>query len=252
MTDKEFEGKVAVVTGGALGIGYACAAKLAGSGAKVVLADLNEESGLRAVEEIQGEGGEVVFTRVDVGQPEQVAAMVETAIQHFGRLDIAVNNAGIGGEQAPTGSYSLEAWQQVININLNSVFYSMRYEIPRMLETGGGAIVNMSSILGSVGFANSAAYVAAKHGVNGLTQSAALEYAKLGIRVNAVGPGFIRTPMIENNLDEASQEAISALHPVGRMGEAQEVADLVAFLCSDKASFITGAYYLVDGGYTAQ
>jgi NAD(P)-dependent dehydrogenase (short-subunit alcohol dehydrogenase family) len=178
--------------------------------------------------------------------------MVDAAIQAFGRLDIAINNAGIGGESNPTGAYSIDGWRKVIDINLNSVFYCLRYEIPRMLESGGGAIVNMASILGAVGFANSPAYVAAKHGVVGLTKSAALEYAKQGIRINSVGPGFITTPLVAGGLDEATQAALSGLHALGRMGEPQEVANLVVFLCSDQASFLTGGYYLVDGGYTAQ
>ncbi len=252
MADGQFEGKVAIVTGGASGIGAACSTTLARGGARIVVADLNEEEGNRVVSDIKANGGDAIFTRTDVARTEDVEAMVDAAIQSFGRLDIAVNNAGIGGESNPTADYSIDGWRKVIDINLNSVFYCMRYEIPRMLESGGGAIVNMASILGTVGFANSPAYVAAKHGVVGLTKSAALEYAKQGIRINSVGPGFIVTPLVASGLDEAAQMAISGLHAVGRMGEPQEVANLVVFLCSDQASFLTGGYYLADGGYTAQ
>jgi NAD(P)-dependent dehydrogenase (short-subunit alcohol dehydrogenase family) len=252
MADRQFDGKVAIVTGGASGIGYACALTFARGGAKVVVADMDQEGGNRAVAEIKAAGGDAIFTRTDVSRPDAVEAMVAAAIESFGRLDIAVNNAGIGGEAAPVGDYTIEGWNRVININLTGVFYCMRYEIPRMLETGGGVIVNMASILGTVGFAMSSAYVAAKHGVLGLTKTAALEYAKQGIRVNSVGPGFIMTPLISSAMDEATQAMISGMHPLGRMGEAQEVADLVIFLCSDQASFMTGGYYLVDGGFTAQ
>jgi NAD(P)-dependent dehydrogenase (short-subunit alcohol dehydrogenase family) len=170
----------------------------------------------------------------------------------FGRLDIAVNNAGIGADSAPTGSHSIEGWQRGININLNSVFACLRYEIPRMRESGGGSIVNMASIRGSIGIAHSPAYVAAKHGVVGLTRSAALEYPRHGIGVNSVGPGFIVIHLIERRMDNETQAAIRGLPATGRMGEPQEVADLAPFLCSVQVSFMTGGYDLVHGGYTAQ
>lgn len=180
-----------------------------------------------------------------------VAKMVDDTVAAFGRLDIAVNNAGVGGESNPTGDYSIEGWLKVIDVNLNGVFYCLRDEIQAMLKNGGGTIVNMASILGTVGFANSPAYVAAKHGIVGLTKTAALEYGRQGIRINSVGPGFIRTPLLDA-LDEPTQTYLAGLHAMGRMGESEEVSALVAFLCSDEASFLTGGYYLVDGGYTAQ
>ncbi|HKS69629.1 MAG TPA: SDR family oxidoreductase [Ktedonobacterales bacterium] len=247
-----FQGKTALVTGGASGIGEACVLTFARGGANVVVADLNEELGAKVVTAANQAGGSARFVHADVGDPASVQRMVDAALQAFGRLDMAVNNAGIGGEQNPTGEYSVEGWQKVININLNGVFYCMRYEIPAMLRQGSGAIVNMASILGTVGFANSPAYVAAKHGILGLTKSAALEYSRQGLRINSVGPGFIKTPLLADSLDEQTQLYLSGLHAIGRMGEPEEVAALVAFLCSDDASFISGGYYLVDGGYTAQ
>jgi NAD(P)-dependent dehydrogenase (short-subunit alcohol dehydrogenase family) len=251
MNGQQFNSKVALVTGGASGIGEACVLTFARGGAKVVIVDLNGELGEKAVTAVKQAGGDAIFLRVDVSDPEAVEKMVADTVAAFGRLDIAVNNAGIGGELNPTGNYSVEDWHRVIDINLNSVFYCMRYQIPQMLKQGNGSIVNMSSILGAVGIANSPAYVAAKHGIVGLTKTAALEYGKQGLRINAVGPAFIKTPLL-NALDEQTQAYLSGLHAVGRMGEAKEVANLVAFLCSDQASFLTGGYYLVDGGYTAQ
>jgi NAD(P)-dependent dehydrogenase (short-subunit alcohol dehydrogenase family) len=252
MVQHDYNGKVAIVTGGGSGIGEACALTFARSGAKVVVADFDEDGGKRVTEKIVSDGGEATFVTVDVSKPEQNEAMVASAVETYGGLHVAVNNAGIGGAQASTGEYPIESWQQVLEVNLSGVFYGMRYEIPAMLTSGGGAIVNMASILGSVAFASSVAYVAAKHGVVGLTKTAAVEYSSQGIRVNSVGPGFINTPLLENNLDQETLAALASMHPIGRLGEAQEVADLVAFLGSDAASFCTGGYYLVDGAYTAQ
>jgi NAD(P)-dependent dehydrogenase (short-subunit alcohol dehydrogenase family) len=252
MTKYDFSGKVALVTGAASGIGEACAHTLVGSGAKVIVADFDTASGEAVTEKIATEGGKASFFKVDVSMPEQTEAMVKFAIDTYGRLDVAVNNAGIGGAQAPTGEHSIDDWKKVVDVNLNGVFYGLRYEIPAILESGGGSIVNMASILGSVGFSNSPAYVAAKHGVVGLTKAAAVEYAALGVRINSVGPGFIHTPLLDDNLDEETQGAIATMHPIQRMGSSQEVANLVAFFCSDEAAFCTGGYYLVDGGYTAQ
>lgn len=252
MAPYDFTNKVAIVTGGGSGIGEACAHTIARLGANLVVADFDDANGRRVADAIKTAGGTASFVRVDVSDPTQVEEMVAQTVDIFGGLNVAVNNAGIGGAQAPTGEYPLDSWRQVMGVNLDGVFYGMRYEIPAMLESGGGSIVNMASILGSVGFANSLAYVAAKHGVLGLTKTAAIEYSAKGIRVNSVGPGFIRTPLLEANLDEPTLGAIASMHPIQRLGEAREVADLVAFLCSDEASFCTGGYYLVDGAYTAQ
>lgn len=244
--------KVAIVTGGGSGIGEACVQKLAESGASIIVADVDEENGERVAESVNSKDGNATFIYADVSNPKSVEEMVNKTIETYAQLDIAVNNAGIGGDQSMVGDYSINSWQQVIDINLNGVFYCMRYQIPQMLKQSGGAIVNMASILGTVGFATSSAYVAAKHGVVGLTKSAALEYSAQGVRVNAVGPGFIKTPLLEANLDEETTAMLVERHPIGRMGEADEVADLVTFLCSAQASFITGSYYTIDGAYTAQ
>ena len=252
MATYDYSNKVAIVTGGGSGIGEACAQTLSRAGASVVVADYDEEGGRRVTDVINAEGGKATFALVDVSDPAQVEAMVTTAVDTYGGLHVAVNNAGIGGAQAPTGEYPLDSWRQVIGVNLDGVFYCMRYELPAMLQAGGGSIINMASILGSVGFANSSAYVSAKHAVVGLTKTAAIEYSPQGVRVNSVGPGFIRTPLLDANLDEATLGAVAGMHPIQRLGTAQEVADLVAFLGSDEASFCTGGYYLVDGAYTAQ
>lgn len=247
-----FDDKVALVTGGGSGIGEACALTFAEGGAKVVVADIDVKNGERVAQAITDKGGSALFVRVNTAQASDVEAMVRSAVSTYGKLDIAVNNAGIGGESNGTGAYSLESWHKVIDVNLHGVFYGLRYQIPAMLESGGGAIVNMASILGSVGFANSPAYVASKHAVVGLTKSAAIEYSAQGIRINSVGPGFIVTPLLEGALDDAATQAISQMHPIGRMGQSQEVANLVCFLCSSAASFMTGGYYVVDGAYTSQ
>lgn len=252
MTKYDYEGKVAIVTGAGSGIGEACAILMASAGAKVVVADFDEDGGNRVAEAISKEGWTASFFNADVSKPDQVEAMVKYAVDTYGGLHVAVNNAGIGGAQALTGEYPLDSWQQVIDVNLSGVFYGLRYEIPAMLESGGGSIVNMASILGSVGFANASAYVAAKHGVVGLSKNAALEYASSGVRVNSVGPAFIQTPLLDKNLDDEMLAALSGMHPIQRLGQSEEVANLVGFLCSDDASFCTGGYYLVDGGYTSQ
>jgi NAD(P)-dependent dehydrogenase (short-subunit alcohol dehydrogenase family) len=251
MAQHDYTGKVTLVTGGGSGIGESCALTFARSGAQVIVADYDKDAGDRVTEAIRAEGLDATFVEVDVSKPEQIEATVMKAIETYGGLHVAVNNAGIGGAQALTGEYPIDSWQQVVEVNLSGVFYCMRYEIPAMLDSGGGSIVNMASILGSVGFANSPAYVAAKHGVVGLTKTAAIEYSAQGIRVNSVGPGFINTPLLADNLDAETLEVIAGMHPIGRLGESQEVADLVAFLGSDEASFCTGGYYLVDGAYTA-
>lgn len=247
------DGKVVIVTGGGSGIGQAACRLYAREGARVVVSDIDEKGGQEMVESIQKMNGDAMFVRGDVSKPEDCKTMVEAALAKFGRLDIAFNNAGIGGEANLTGDYSVEGWQKVIAINLSGVFYCMRYEIPAMLESGGGVIVNMASILGQVAFEKSSAYVAAKHGVVGLTKNAAVEYAKQNLRVNAVGPAFISTPLIAG-IEENTQarDLLISLHPIGRLGEPEEVAELVIWLSSDKASFVTGAYYAIDGGYLAR
>ncbi|MET9499156.1 SDR family NAD(P)-dependent oxidoreductase [Streptomyces sp. NPDC006552] len=247
----EFAGRTALVTGAASGIGLATARRLGRGGANVVIADYDEQGAEEAAEALRSEGVAAAAVTLDVTRPASVEAAVGFTVDTFGGLDLAVNNAGIGGASAPTGAYDIEVYDRVIRTNLDGVFYSMRYELPVMAAAGkGGAIVNVASILGSVGFAGSPAYVAAKHGVVGLTKTAAAEYAAQGIRVNAVGPGFIETPLLKE-MDQAAYAGLVGLHPAGRLGLAEEVAELIAFLLSDRASFVAGSYHLVDGAYTA-
>jgi len=246
----DFKGKVAVVTGASSGIGKSVSELYAREGATVVLSDINQELGEKTTDGIRKAGGEAMFVRADVSKPSDCEDMVKATLDQYGRLDFACNNAGIGGDQEPTADYSIEAWEKVISVNLSGVFYCMKYEIPAMLKSGSGSIINMASILGRVGFSGAVGYVAAKHGVLGLTKNAAMEYAPHGIRVNVVGPGFISTPMLQEleNNPEINNMLIS-LHPIGRLGKPEEVAELVIWLSSTNASFITGAYIPVDGGY---
>lgn len=251
--DIRFDGKTALVTGAGSGIGAAIARELARSGATVIVQDRDEANAATVAEAIAGSHGATVFhTGGDVSDPSAVQAMIAFAVAKGGGLHLLVNNAGIGGPAALTGDYPLDGWNQVIGVNLTGVFLGLRFGLPAIEASGGGAVVNVASILGSVGFATACAYVAAKHGVVGLTKAAAIEYATRGVRINSVGPGFIHTPMIDQHLDAPTQEAIAAMHPVGRMGTSEEVATLVAYLLSDQASFITGSYHLVDGAFTAK
>jgi NAD(P)-dependent dehydrogenase (short-subunit alcohol dehydrogenase family) len=244
--------KVAIVTGAGSGIGRAIAHQLGSEGAQVVISDVRDADGGTTLSQLHRRDVDAIYVHCDTSNPSECDGLVAAAVKRYGGLDVAVNNAGIGGAIAPVAEYPLEAWNQVIAVNLNGVFYGMRYQIPAMLQRGGGSIVNITSILGQVGFRNSAAYCSAKHGIVGLTQTAALEYGPQKIRINAVAPGFIKTPMVETNLSPDVLQMLAKMHALGRLGEAHEVAELVTWLASDKASFVTGAYLPIDGGYLAQ
>lgn len=246
-----FEGKIAVVTGAGSGIGAAVSRQLAEEGAEVVVADIDGEAARSVVDDIRARKGRAHSFIVDVADPEAVQNLVEDTHRKCGGLHLAVNNAGIGGIRKATADYPLDGWHELMNTNLNGVFYCMKYEIAAMLDQGGGAIVNMSSVLGSVGLPTASAYTAAKHAVVGLTKAAALEYARIGIRINAVGPGWVETPLLSQYAEETSSRRMGLLQPMGRHGTPEEVAALVCFLLSDKASFITGSYHIVDGAYSA-
>lgn len=248
------QGKVALVTGGASGIGRATALAFAREGAKVVVSDVISSGGEETVALIKGAGGDALFVKADVAQPTEVNALISQVVATYGRLDCAFNNAGIEGMMASTVECTEENWDRTLAINLKGVWLCMKAEIAQMLKQGGGAIVNTASVAGLVGFAGLPAYVASKHAVVGLTKTAALEYAKSGIRINAVCPGVIHTPMVERLFQNNPQagERIAALEPIGRLGKPEEIAEAVVWLCSDAASFVTGLPMAVDGGLIAQ
>jgi len=249
----KLDGKVAIVTGAASGIGRASALLFAEEGARVVLADWDEAKGEQVARDVKGKGGEAKFAKVDVSRAEDVETMVNAAVDGYGRLDVLFNNAGVEGEQAPTADCTLENFDRVIAINLRGVFLGMKYGIAAMLKTGGGSIINNASVAGLVGFTGIPAYSASKGGVIQLTKTAALEYAKEHVRVNVICPGVIWTPMVERftSPGEEVRQALEAMEPVGRFGTAEEVARLALFLASDDSSFCTGAPFIVDGGLVA-
>jgi len=243
--------KVAMVSGAGSGIGRAIAITYAQEGAKVVVADINEEHADETVKLILESGGDAFKVKADSSKADENKRLIEAVVEKYGRLDIACNNAGMGGPAKPTGAYEPDEWDKVIALNLNGVFYACKYELEQMEKNGGGTIINIASIHGQVAAPNSPAYTASKHAVVGLTKNIAVEYAQKNIRCNAVGPGYIETPLLSANLNPEAMKAIAAKSPLNRLGTAQEIADLVAFLSSDKSSFTTGSYIIADGGYTA-
>jgi NAD(P)-dependent dehydrogenase (short-subunit alcohol dehydrogenase family) len=245
------EGKVAVVTGAAAGIGRASAQIFAREGAAVVVADVDEAGGRETVELIEGKGGQASFVRTDVAEKADVLAMVQHAVDTYGGLDCAHNNAGITAPMVPLADYPDDGWDRTMAVMLTGVYHCLKAEIPRMLERGGGAIVNTASGVGLVGYANQAAYTASKHGVLGLTKVAALDYGHLGVRVNAICPGTARTPMVDAAIKAMPgiDDELKKLHPIGRIGEAEEIAEAAVWLCTPAASFVLGVALPVDGGY---
>lgn len=246
-----FENKVVIVTGASSGIGRATAMAFAQEGAKVIVSDVREKEGQATVDEIKKNKGEAFFVKCDVASEDEVKNLVEKTIEKYGRLDCAYNNAGVEGAPCSTTECSTDNWDKTINVNLKGVWLCMKYEIPAMLKSGKGSIVNCSSIAGLVGFETIPAYVASKHGVIGLTETAALEFAKKNIRVNAVCPGAIHTPMLDR-FTQGNEQAMAEQDPMGRVGRPEEIADSVLWLCSDKSSYVTGQAITVDGGWVAQ
>ncbi len=249
----QFVGKVVLITGAGSGIGRATAIAFAENGARVVVSDVNEAGGNKTVAHIKDQSGEAIFVQTDVTQADQVANLIETTINQYSRLDVAVNNAGIGGVRARTANYPEDVWQQVIDVNLTGVWTCMKYELPQMLKQGGGSIVNLASVAGLVGFPGHAAYAATKHAVIGLTKTAALEYVRKRIRVNAVCPAFTETPMVEEMMETtpAFEEKLVSAIPARRLGKPEEIAAAILYLCSEQAGFITGHALTLDGGLVA-
>jgi len=247
---QEYKDKVILITGGASGIGEATAIKFASEGIKVVISDVQDEKGKDVVQRIKQKGGDAIFVRADVSKEEDVRALIKKTVSQYGRLDYAFNNAGIEGEQASTHQAEMDNFDQIMAINVKGVWTCMKYQIEQMLKQGdGGAIVNTASVAGLVGFEGLSHYTASKHAVIGLTRTAALDYGEQGIRVNAVCPGVIDTPMVERAFGENKGD-LAQTKPVGRLGQPEEIASAVFFLCSDEASFVHGHPLVIDGGYT--
>jgi NAD(P)-dependent dehydrogenase (short-subunit alcohol dehydrogenase family) len=246
-----YEGKVALVTGASSGVGRAIALQLAREGAKVVAADVDEAGGRSLVDEIEVQGGEALFVPTDTTDPVAQRDLVEETVRRFGGLHVAVNHAGVGASEHLVGDYPISEWDRVIAMDLSGVFYGMRVQLPAIVASGGGAIANLGSILAQVGFRGHAAYVAAKQALVGLTRTAALRYGERTVRVSVVGPAFVHPALLES-LEVAQRRALAPRHPLGRIGRPEEVAELVAHLCSSRASFATGGYYPIDGGFLAR
>ena len=245
----DLDGKVVLVTGAGSGIGEACAHRAAAGGARVAVVDITREAAERVASEI---GGDARAIEADVAEEGSVAEMVATVVEQFGRLDGAINNAGIGGAHFAVGDYTLDDWRRVMRVNLDGVFLCVREEIRAMRKTGGGSIVNMASVLAAAGYPEQVAYVTSKHALVGLTRVAALDHASDGIRVNAVGPAFILTPLVEQTMTPEAIAAVAPMHALGRWGRPEEVAEMTAWLLSDAASFATATFYPLDGGLLAR